>query len=296
MGLIDNGGGGGYLADIAAVLKNNGGGNGNGGSFGGDQNSFLILILVIIAAMCGGGFGNGNGNNSTSDLIPFMMASRVAPTPAVVAESSGGSVQRGFDHQSVMANLDSIGNAISTGFANAEVSRCTSHMNILEALHNDQLGLYTILNNNQNSTTQAMNNLAMGLEKCCCNNQAATADLKYTVATEACADRQAINNGIRDVIANATANTQAIVNSQNQGFQAVQNKLCQLELDEVKRERDDERRENIRLQSELNNARLGESQTAQTAQIIANFTAQLQTLTNMLLPRCGCNNQPACGC
>ena len=283
----------GLSASDIALLSGKGKGNGDNDGFGGNS-AFLILILVLFAAMCGGGFGNrsgGNGGGSgASDIVPYMMASSAANT------IGNNDVQRGFDQQSIMAGLGGITSAISTGFANAEISRCNSQTNLLQALWNNQLGLYQTLNQNQSATTQGMNNLAMSLQNCCCENRAATADLKYTVATEACADRQAVNDGIRDVITNATANTQAIINSQTAGFQGIQNKLCQLELDEARRERDDERRENLRLQTELSNARLGESQTAQTSQIISNLTAQLQALTNMLLPRCNCNNQNTCGC
>ena len=49
------------------------------------------------------------------------------------------------------------------------------------------------------------------------------ADLKYTVATENCADRTA-----------AYQNTRDIIDSQTRGTQAILDKLCQLELDGVK--------------------------------------------------------------
>ena len=43
------------------------------------------------------------------------------------------------------------------------------------------------------------------------DNRAGIADLKYTVATENCADRQALNEGVRDIIASQTAGTQRIL-------------------------------------------------------------------------------------
>jgi len=49
------------------------------------------------------------------------------------------------------------------------------------------------------------------LAQCCCDNRAATQDLKYTVATEACADRAAVSDALRDVIAANTASTQKIL-------------------------------------------------------------------------------------
>ena len=49
------------------------------------------------------------------------------------------------------------------------------------------------------------------LADCCCENRLGTADLKYTIATENCADRQALNEGVRDIIASQTAGTQRIL-------------------------------------------------------------------------------------
>jgi hypothetical protein len=118
----------------------------------------------------------------------------------------------------------------------------------------------------QTANTQGMNTLAMSLQNCCCENRAATADLKYTVATEACADRAAISDGIRDVIANNTAQTQAILD-----------KLCTLELDNYKRENDN-------LRTQLNMASLNASQNAQTAQIIQDNNAQTAALINRIAP------------
>jgi len=52
-----------------------------------------------------------------------------------------------------------------------------------------------------------MNTIAMAQQNCCCENRAATADLKYTVATEACADRAAVTSALRDVIEANNAST-----------------------------------------------------------------------------------------
>ena len=89
-----------------------------------------------------------------------------------------------------------------------------------------------------------------------------------------------------------TANTNAIVQSQNSGFQSVLDKLCQLELDNVKQE-------NERLRTQLNMAGLAASQTAQTAQILQGQNAQTQAVINSCCQKpvpayvvpspCGCN-------
>ena len=109
-----------------------------------------------------------------------------------------------------------------------------------------------------------MNGLGSQFQNCCCENRLASADLKYTIATENCADRQALSDGLRDVIASNTANTQAILD-----------KLCQQEIDA--------KNDLIStLRSQLSMADLRASQTAQTAQILAGQTAEVDALYNRL--------------
>ena len=88
-----------------------------------------------------------------------------------------------------MAGINGITTAISNGFGNAEVSRANTLANI----------------------TNQMNAIAMAQQNCCCENRAATADLKYTVATEACADRNAISSALKDVIQANNESTQRII-------------------------------------------------------------------------------------
>lgn len=137
--------------------------------------------------------------------------------------------------------------------------------------------MYQTLNANQNANTAAMNQLAMGLQNCCCDNRAGLADLKYVVATENCADRQAISDGLRDVIANNTANTNALAQAINSGIQSIKDDLCQDRLDAANRQIQ-------QLQSQLNMANLAASQTAQTAQLIQDNNAQTANLIRAINP------------
>lgn len=237
-------------ADIAAVTGNDGFGNGNG--------AWWIILFLFALGWGGygyGGYGNGGGNG----VDAYM--------------------QRGFDQTAVMSGINGLTSAVANGFANAEVSRCNGQTNILQAMNNNQMG-----------TIQGMNTLAMGLQNCCCENRASVADLKYTVATEACADRSAISEALRDVIANNTANTQAILD-----------KMCQQEIDALKTQ-------NANLQTQLNMMNLAQSQTAQTAQILADNANQTNALEQYLAPvprpayivanpnGCNCGNNFGCGC
>lgn len=251
------------------VYPNGGGMNGGFGDgvFGG--GFFWVIILFLFAMMMGwgnNGYASGNGGNSVA-YVPYGMP-------------MGGQnyVQQNFDQLAVMNGLNGLQAAVSTGFANAEVSRCNSQANLLATL-----------NANQNANTAAMNGLAMSLQNCCCENRAATADLKYTVATEACADRAAVNDALQAVSAQNNANTQRILDM-----------MCQDKID-AKNEKIAE------LQNQLTMANLAASQNAQTAAILTDNLAQTNALEQYLAPvprpayivqnpSCCNQNYSTCGC
>ena len=219
------------LADIAAATGNNDGGFG----FNGDGAWVLILFILILAGGWGGYGGFGGGNAGTNFVA--------------------SDVQRGFDQSALINGLSGISSAINTGFSNAEVSRCNTQANILQTL-----------NNNQGNLSNQLNTIAMNQQNCCCENRAGLADLKYTVATEACADRATVTDALRDVIASNTANTQAILD-----------KLCQQEIDALKAQ-------NQQLQMQGYLASLAASQNAQTGQILTDNAAQTTALLRALNP------------
>ena len=239
------------LADIAAATGNNDGGFGFG-----DGNGAWVLLLFILVLMGGwngngwngGGYGNGGG------------------TGYITAD-----IQRGFDQSAVIGGLTGISSAINNGFANAEVSRCNAQANVLQTLNNNQANLSTQLNT-----------IAMNQQNCCCENRAGLADLKYTVATQACADRSAISDALKDVIASNTANTQAILD-----------KLCQQEIDALKAQN-----QQLQMQSYL--ANLAASQNQQTGQILNDNAAQtaalLQALNPAAVPAYIVANPRGCNC
>lgn len=247
------------LADIAAATGNGNNGN-NDGFFNGDGGWVLLLFILILAGGWGngyGGFGGGNG---------------AAGTAYVTSD-----IQRGFDQNAIINSLTGISNAVNSGFSSAEVSRCNTQANILQTL-----------NNNQSNLSNQLNTIAMNQQSCCCQNRAGLADLKYTVATESCADRTAVTDALRDVIASNTANTQTILD-----------KLCQQEIDNLKAQN-----QQLQMQSYL--ASLAASQNAQTGQILNDNAAQTTALLRALNPApipayvvanpYGCNCANSCGC
>lgn len=205
-------------------------GNSNG-LFGNGDGSFALLILFLFAIM-GGAWGNG-GYGGNAGAMPY-----------VIAANTDNDVQRGFDQSAVMNGINGIQTTVANGFAGAEISRANNMTNLL----------------------QAINGLAMGQQNCCCENRAAIADLKYTVATEACADRAEVSNGVRDI-------QDSIVN----GIQTVLTQMCNDKID-AKNEKIAE------LQTQLNMASLRESQNSQTAAILANNAAQTAALEQYLNP------------
>lgn len=157
---------------------------------------------------------------------------------------NGNEIQRGFDQNAIMNGINGLTTAQANGFAQAEISANARQMADM----------------NQNFSLQS------SLQQCCCENRSATADLKYTMASEA-------------------ANTRANCDANNQ---KIMDKLCQLELDGIKQNYEN-RIANLQnaLDQERNSnqaLRFAASQGAQTAQILANNEAQTTALEQYLAP------------
>ena len=213
-------------------------GNGGNGGFGdGFGGWFVILFLFALMGGWGNGFGGGFGGNE--GVLPYMWNT-----------ATQNDVNRGFDTASISSQLSGIQTSISNGFATSEISDCNRAMDAMQTAYSNQIASMNQRFADSQALTSQLNGIAMNLQNCCCENRANIGDLKYTIATENCADRAAISDGVRNIIANNTANMQAILD-----------KLCALELDGFKRENDN-------LRTQLNMATLNASQTAQTAQLI----------------------------
>lgn len=243
-------------------------GNGNGMGFGGDSWAWIILLLLL-------GWGNNgfNGQGGQNGLYPWMNQANLT--------------SEGFQNQLMNDNITSIRDGvhgISTqlcnGFAGVEQGAAARQMANMQTAFAGQTAM-----------NQGFNSLQNQLSQCCCENRAATADLKYTVATENCADRAALSDGLRDVIANQTANTQRILDQ-----------LCNDKID-AKNEKI------LELQNALNMATLRESQTQQNAFIAQGLNNEVDALYNRLsncpvpttpvygrTPIFTCNNGCGCNC
>ena len=114
---------------------------------------------------------------------------------------------------------------------------------------------------------QQMFGIQSSLQNCCCENRANIADLKYTVATENCADRTA-----------AAQNTQAILTALNSGVQSIKDQMCS---DKIESKNDTI----AQLRSELLYARGQASQDVQTAVIQAGQRNLANEVEQYVAPR-----------
>lgn len=243
-------------------------GNGNGfGGFGGDWSSWIILFLIF--GMFGGWGGNGFGGGfGGGELYPWLNNSQ--------------NINGGFRDQMLGSQISGIQNSITSGFGDVQTALCGGFAGVNASVNGAQNAVSQQLYANQiadmersfaaqTANTQGMTALQSQLAQCCCDNRAATADLKYTVATENCADRTAAAQNARDII-----------DSQTRGTQAILDKLCALELDGVKTRLDQANRDNLNLQNQLNMEAMKASQAAQTAAFQQGLNNEVDALYNRL--------------
>lgn len=204
-------------ADIAAVTNNNGG-SGSGFGWGGDGGWWIILLFLF---MFNGGWGNGFGNNG--GFMPWMYAGQT---------NTNNDVQRGFDQNYVMTGINGIQNAVNTGFANTSTQLCNGFAGVNQAVSNGFAQAEIANNARQMADMNQMFGIQSALQQCCCDNRAATADLKYTVATEACNDRAAVTNALQAVSAQNAANTNTLLNAINGGIQSLKDQNCQYRIEQ----------------------------------------------------------------
>jgi len=263
-----------------------GGNSGYGNGFGGD-GWWILLLFILLAGNGGwgnnGGFGGGNGG--AGGLYPWM--------------NQAGITSDGFRDQMINSNITSIRDGIN-GLSN-QLCNCCGDVQM--ALANGFAGVEQGANARQmaamnqafaaqTAMSQGFNSLSSQFADCCCENRLASADLKYTIATENCADRAALSDGIRDIITNQTASTQRILDQ-----------LCADKMD-AKNERIAD------LERQLTMANLQASQVAQTAQIRAGQVAEIDAMYQRMrdcpvptMPVYGMqpiftcqNNNNGCGC
>lgn len=244
-------------------------GNGNANGFGGDWGSWIILFLIFgMFSGNWGGFG-GAANGMMGYDFPWLLNGQNginANTNNGFAQAATQSAISGLQG-SVTSGFGDVQTALCGGFAGVNASINAAQNAVAQQLYTNQIADLERSYAAQTAQTAAMNNIGMSLQNCCCENRANVADLKYTVATENCADRAALSEGLRDVIA-----------SQNAGIQKVLDTICQNQIEQ--------KNDTIaQLRSELMYARGQASQDVQTAAIQSGQRALANEIEQYVAPK-----------
>lgn len=189
-----------------------------------------------------GGFGNGNG---WWIILLFMFLGWGNRGWGGGSEPSGDALYPWMNQaQGMWQGFSGVQQGLATGFANAETAATTRQM----------------------ADMQQEFALSQQFAECCCENRLGIANLGADIAREACADRAAVSDGIRDILANQTASVQRILDQ-----------MCQDKID-AKNE------EIANLRQQVNMMNLAASQSIQTAQLIADNAAQTAVLRPVPVP------------
>ena len=273
--LATTNGNNGFAYPVYPMMYGNGGGFGNG-FFGGDGAWIIILLLLAF----GGNWGNGNGFGGNGFDNGYAWLSN--GQKEIMQNTNNG-----FDTLHLSNQLDTVNSGIYS--LSNQLCNCCADMNqtVSNGFYNAEIGA----NNRQMANMNTAFNLQSQLAQCCCENRLGLANLTSTVISENCADREALSNGIRDIISSTTANTQRILDQ-----------LCQDKIDAKNEKISD-------LQREILMKDLQASQVAQTADIRANQATTANLLVSELRscpipaqpvygnqPIFTCNGNSGCGC
>lgn len=201
--------------------------------------------LAAVMNNDGDGFGNGNGWWIILLFLFLGWGNNGWGDNRGGSEGVGMSVYPLMENQqNLFTGFGNLQNAICAGFANAETAATARQM----------------------ADMQQMFSLSQQFANCCCENRLGLANLGADIAREACADRAAVSDGVRDILANQTASVQRILDQ-----------MCQDKIDE-KNEQIAALRQEIALKD------LAASQNLQTAQLVADNAAQTAALEQYLAP------------
>ena len=180
--------------------------------------------------------------------------------------NNSNQINDGFRDSMLNSSVNSIQNSITSGFGDMQTALCGGFAGVNASINGAQNAIASQLYGNeiaslersfaaQTAVTSGMTGLSSQLAQCCCDNRLATCQTQNIVQNEGAATRLAIQE-----------QTQAILD-----------KMCQQEIDNLKAA-------NIALQNQVNMLNLSASQTAQTAALIADNTAQTQYIVNRVAP------------
>lgn len=202
------------LSDIAAAT----GSRANDGFMGGN-GAWWIIILFLFAFMGYGGGWGARGNNGTDGSVMnnYVLTSDFSQLSR--------QIDSGFASQE--RRTDAIINGLSNGFYTEA-----------QLINNSNMQMAAGFNANDRTVLTTGNAIQAQLAQCCCDNKAAIADLKYTIAQGDCATGQAITLAARDIIDNQNANYRSLhdeivanrIEDKNAQINALQQQVFQQQL------------------------------------------------------------------
>lgn len=246
------------------------GGYGNGGFLGGDGWIVLLLLLAF-----GGNWGGNNGGFFGGNSFDNGYAWLSNGQKEIMQNTNNG-----FDTLHLSNQLDTV----NTGIYSLSNQLCNSTASINSNVSNGFYNAEISANNRAVNQMQDTFALSRQFADCCCENRLGIQDLKATVISENCNDREVLRQIGQDILVNQTANTQKII-------------------DEIFRDRLDEKDDKIaELNRQLQMADLRASQIAQTQAITSNIYNELKNCPVGTVPVYGsqpiftCPNNNSCGC
>ena len=256
------------LDDIRAAVGG-GGGNGGYGLNNGDGILWLLLFILI------GGFGNrgyggygGAGGVGGNELYPWLnnaeninggFRDQMIQTTLQGIQTQGQNLATQLcqccgDMQMALANgFAGVNMALAQGFAGVEQGANARQMANMQTQFGMQTSMMQGFNGVQAQTAQLASDIQLG-----------NAQQTATILAENCADRAALSDGVRDIIASQTAGTQRIIDW-----------LCQDKIDQ-------KNDEIARLRQEAYMKDLAASQAQQNALISQGFANEVDALYNRL--------------
>ena len=207
--------------------------------------------MVMPVAPTGGGFGGFGGGDSWAWIILLFLFAGGG-----FGNGFGGGnniypwmnqadiTTNGFQNAAINTAVSGVQNSITSGFGDVQTALCGGFAGVNASITNASI-----------NSMQNMNALQSQMASCCCENKMLGLQSQNITQNEGAATRLAIQN-----------QTQAILD-----------KMCQQEIDLLKAR-------NAELQNQVLVQNLAASQTAQTAQLIADNTAQTQYIVNRVAP------------
>lgn len=215
-----------------------------------EENGMGTTMLVQPSGYSGGGMGNLFGGDMSIIVLFFLF---------MLCGGWGGNFGGGFgggDLYPWMNNSNQMANGFQNQMMNDNITGIQNGLNGITAqLSNNQMADLERSFAAQTANTAGMTALQSQMAQCCCDNRLATCQTQNIVQNEGAATRLAIQ----------------------QQTQAILDKMCQQEIDALKDK-------NLELQNRVNMLNLSASQTAQTAALIADNTAQTQYIVNRVAP------------